>query len=879
MANEAVFTLTFKTIAELAGLDRLASGLQSGVRRIEEINNRIRTVAATANTALTTAGSFLAVSKLNEYAQMATEAREAQAAFAFTVLRSKEGSHEFLEELTQLNRELAETTDTSEAVSRSVEQQLLIFGVAKKDIADLTRLTIDFAKARGMDVGSVGQMLARSLSGDDVVLTRFGIHLDKTKEHAEQVRDLIKQLEAMVGGTARVMADADGGVTQAEFGWRRLKIAIGDVVNLVRVPFLVALSAGLNDTKRDLDDVNRSTGSWGERVYVTSGLVGEWVRQNFTLIGSIVGVAGALLVMRTGISLLGGPITAIVAVLFAVDAAAKYVSKRLVGLPIGITQSFSLIVRVVGVAFNTCQASLEGIAELFVANVRKIINTAIEDFWRVAGVANAIVKSLSLGKVDFDPDGKFEAQAKKATAAVTEASDAAASGASKVLAAGIQGLSDLEGEVSKTVANIQKNGGGSVAELTAKLLAEYRKYAATKNIDAKPGSGFSAGDAGMSGAEKAKAATEALTQAKFRLASAEQTYKNELEQTKLLEESGLITADQARQRNIESTRAYVAELQRAQAELPKLIAQMEALGNTKGAAELKLQFQDMTNKILQAQSALENTGFFGQMRARLRQLAAEWSNLGKQIGGFLTQQFQNLASTGGQVISDLIFRTGNWRQSILSLGQSFVQTLATMVIQWILSRTIMSALNKLFAKGDAQATNAQASQAAAAWAPAATAASIASYGVAAGTGVAAFLAAMALGTAGAVASSQVGGGAGGFQRGGFTGHGSDSEYAGPAHKNEFYFSAPATRYWGRDFLENLHSVAITRPGFASGGFTGGNIGGAGTGSLGGRGGGNVRVIVVADMKAAAREAMKEFEGQTIITDAVNKRRIQLFGGQ
>lgn len=75
-------------------------------------------------------------------------------------------------------------------------------------------------------------------------------------------------------------------------------------------------------------------------------------------------------------------------------------------------------------------------------------------------------------------------------------------------------------------------------------------------------------------------------------------------------------------------------------------------------------------------------------------------------------------------------------------------------------------------------------------------------------------------------SITVGGGGGGWKGGGYTGDGDPDEVAGPAHRGEFYFSAPATRLLGVPLLAALHSAALAgrRPalgeGFMGGGFAG-----------------------------------------------------------
>jgi hypothetical protein len=870
MANETSFTLTFKTIAQLTGLDQLMNGVQNGVRKIEGINAQLKSIATNANTILASAGSYLALSKLEQYAHIASEAREQQAAFTVQVLRSRNGSAELLEELNKLNVELAETTGTSESSSRAIERQLLLFGATKDQIVPLTKAIIEFAAARGKGPEEVTMLISRALAGEDLMLGRLGIHLDKTKTHAEQVQQLITQLARGGGNTAEVMEQASGGVRQAEISWGRLEKAVGNFVNLIRIPFLAGLTSGLRGLKSEIDSVAGSESNLGREIFVTAGMAGHWAGENTKLLGSIVTLGGGILLLKTALATVGPQATVATLGLAGVVTVTNALVEKVTGIPIKFTDSISAFANGLVTVFGAVRNNVGSAADLVVGYVKKIVNEALVKFYELAKLSAQIVNTLSLGTINIDAS-QFDAAIDRFKGGARAAGDEAAGAASKLLTAGAETIGKLEADLRAKLKAVQDRGltGDDLKKQLEKTYTEYAN--AVKNLKAPSGTGFIEGT-GDDGAKGKAAATDALTQSKYRLAAAEQTYKTALEQTKLLEESGQITHDQAQQRNLQAVRDYIAELEQLKRTLPGVIAQLEAVGNTKGAAEAKLEYQELTNKILEAQSVLGNSTVFGQMRAQIRQIANEWTNVGKQVGGFLTQQFQNFAATAGQMIGNLIFRTGNWKQSIVQLAQSFVTSLATMLIQWILARTVMSLLNKAFGKADAQATNAQATAAAASWAPAATSASIASYGVAAGTGLAAYLAALAGGSAAAIGASAT---AGGFQVGGFTGHGRPDRAAGLVHYEEVVFPKPAVDFYGKDFLVNMAVGSLPTPGYQRGGIGGGPPGGGGGSGAGGFGGGDITVINVNDWDTAVQIAMKRRGGRTIIVDTISDRSYEL----
>ncbi len=183
--------------------------------------------------------------------------------------------------------------------------------------------------------------------------------------------------------------------------------------------------------------------------------------------------------------------------------------------------------------------------------------------------------------------------------------------------------------------------------------------------------GAGAGEAG--GADAAKTATDALAASKERLAIAEEHYQVELERVSVLESSGAISSTQAMAQRRQAAAAALEQLQKLRPEILALQQAELRAGDTKGFLQLQLELERLDLQTLKLHADMASNTFFGQMRAGLVQLTNEWSNLGKQIGGFLTQQFQNFASGAANALTSLILRTGDWRQAIVSLAQSFVR--------------------------------------------------------------------------------------------------------------------------------------------------------------------------------------------------------------
>jgi hypothetical protein len=172
-----------------------------------------------------------------------------------------------------------------------------------------------------------------------------------------------------------------------------------------------------------------------------------------------------------------------------------------------------------------------------------------------------------------------------------------------------------------------------------------------------------------------------------------------------------------------------------------------------------------------------------------------------QIAGFIEGSINQALQSTNQLLLDAAFKTGDWRQTVMSLERSIADMFLTMLEKMALQQ----AASLL---GISTTTSAQVASGAAitaAHAPAAAATSISSYGVAALIGEVAAIAAIV-----AIMAAL----GGGFKRGGYTGAGGEDEIAGPVHKGEFVFSKEATRNIGIENLAALHRAA---PHFADGG--------------------------------------------------------------
>lgn len=347
--------------------------------------------------------------------------------------------------------------------------------------------------------------------------------------------------------------------------------------------------------------------------------------------------------------------------------------------------------------------------------------------------------------------------------------------------------------------------------------------------------------------------------------------------TTLRDQANLLADIRGKQQSVRQNPFMSAD--QKQAALVPLITQEIAAMNAQLQQDVELQkrttdptqwtrlqgsIQQADRQVKSLGQSLKTLSFSGTIRAEMTAWVNQFGTTAKQAAGIITSALNTAIASTSQALTNLIFKTGSWKQAFADAAKSIVQNIIQIALQWVVSHTLMKVLSKVFATEQATTSSTAAGETAAAWAPAATAASIATEGEADIVGTAALAAAMAAGK-GIVT------GIGAFRSGGYTGFGLDTGIAGIVHANEYVFSAPAVRSLGVGYLDSLHS-SVSRPGYASGGYAGARVSAAGVATSANAA---PRIICVNDWKAAAHAAMQSHEGQTIIVDTISGRRVDL----
>ena len=129
---------------------------------------------------------------------------------------------------------LSQTTKYDDDLIISAQALILRFAKSTDATGRLTETTLDLASALGIDLNSAALMIGKAMSGNSIMLSRYGINFTDAQEKVLKFGDaneraalLVDKLSGMFGGNAKQAADEYGGsIAIAENNLKNLAGAI-----------------------------------------------------------------------------------------------------------------------------------------------------------------------------------------------------------------------------------------------------------------------------------------------------------------------------------------------------------------------------------------------------------------------------------------------------------------------------------------------------------------------------------------------------------------------------------------------------------------------------------------------------------------------------
>ena len=194
--------------------------------------------------------------------------------------------------------------------------------------------------------------------------------------------------------------------------------------------------------------------------------------------------------------------------------------------------------------------------------------------------------------------------------------------------------------------------------------------------------------------------------------------------------------------------------------------------------------------------------FSENFAATLVNLQNQFGTVAQQMAQTFADVFNAATASISNSIQGLIYGTMTWGAALANIGtsiiKSIIQSFADMLAQWIMTHVLMkgvltawSAVKAAFVAKDVAVSNAGEAAKTPALVANATWASISSWGIAVGVGLAAIAAVLAA--------------TGAFKEGGYTGDGNPNDFAGIVHRGEYVVPADAVDRIGVGTLEAITS--------------------------------------------------------------------------
>jgi hypothetical protein len=166
----------------------------------------------------------------------------------------------FTEEAMQHNLDYAAslqkmTTFGDEAIL-GVQKMLTNFGVEGEMLDKLTKATLDLAAAKGMDLKSAADLVAKSVGSSTNALTRYGIEVKGAVGSTERMGMAVDNITKLFGGAAAAEADTFSGKVA------QMKNALGDLAEVIGsklFPVLTPMIEGITKLVTGGDDLKTST--------------------------------------------------------------------------------------------------------------------------------------------------------------------------------------------------------------------------------------------------------------------------------------------------------------------------------------------------------------------------------------------------------------------------------------------------------------------------------------------------------------------------------------------------------------------------------------------------------------------------------------------
>jgi len=308
------------------------TGMKASIKAIDDFNKKtvdIQKGIQTAGLALT-GFAIAGVAGLTKILGSAIESEKATSRLASAMKQAGTYTDEAFKHAKEFATAMQLVSTADDEAIISVQKSLTNFGIQGEMLDKLTKATLDFASAKGIDLVSAGDLLAKTVGGETNALSRYGIVIEGSAGSTKRMQSAVEGITKLFGGSAQAEAETFSGRIQI------LKNRFEDLLETFGTYLFPAFDKllGYADSiiktfekmPPELQQLIVNFTLWGSLIAGSAGVVLLFISNITKMISSLVQLVGGIKAVNAVMSTAGfiglavAVTTAILAIVDALDA-------------------------------------------------------------------------------------------------------------------------------------------------------------------------------------------------------------------------------------------------------------------------------------------------------------------------------------------------------------------------------------------------------------------------------------------------------------------------------------------------------------------------------------------------------------------------------
>ena len=200
MASKAIGFLNFKFGADLSGFER---AMKKAQKNLKKFGKNVTKAGQNLSRNLTLPILALGAASIKAFDEQAKAEQK--------LLTSLKGREDIQQRLIEQAKELQKTTLFGDEATIAAQSMLAMMGLTEEEVVKLIPLIQDFATAKGMDLVTAADLVAKSMGSSTNALSRYGIEITGAVGSSERLDTAVNQLTEKFEGQAEAAAKVGAG--------------------------------------------------------------------------------------------------------------------------------------------------------------------------------------------------------------------------------------------------------------------------------------------------------------------------------------------------------------------------------------------------------------------------------------------------------------------------------------------------------------------------------------------------------------------------------------------------------------------------------------------------------------------------------------------